>query len=124
MSLSQHEHPEQRSEISNDMPCVAETPGWHVIHELHACRRLACVCVERAVVTYDLRRATPYVLEGCVVGFVSRIDDFGFVLSPFSRSFQTRVEWRDVRRAWPRQQAPDRCPHCGYDEAKVKETCS
>ena len=70
------------------------------------------VCVKRARVTRDSRRATPYPLDaGCVVGAPVDLDYDGFGLIGFS--FATRVEYCDVVRAWPRQIAPNPCPVCG-----------
>lgn len=94
------------------------TAGWHVIHDLHADRQAACVCVSKAIVIYNMRRATPYEIADCIVGFPTRIDDDGFVLSSVSGSFHTRVEWSAAREAWARTAAPDPCPHCGSGESR------
>lgn len=85
--------------------------GWNVIHELHIARRRACVCVHTATVVVDARRATPYHIEDCIVGHVVEITDEHFELA--GASFTTRVAWEDVVQAWPRENAPEPCPHCG-----------
>lgn len=70
-----------------------------------------CVCVDKATVIRDDRKATPYEVKDCVVGVVDRVDDEGFVLAGWS--FATHVRWEDVRAWWPRSEAPDPCPICG-----------
>lgn len=82
----------------------------HAIDELHASMDRALVCAERATVTRDDRRATPYDLTGDVVGYVTLVTDEGFQLQGFT--FATWVNWRDARGAWARSKAPDPCVHC------------
>lgn len=72
------------------------------------------VCARRAVVVEDDRKPVPYEVQGDVVGRPlkgRKEQPDGFYL--VGASFKTWVEWCDVRRAWPRERAPDPCPECG-----------